>query len=69
MQSEFTASQSALYTTFKKNLKQKFDQTKIFKLNKYIIKVTYIFSSNRIRQKSQKVVHEERFLKNRTFKN
>ena len=34
MQSEFTALQSAIHDLT--NLKQKFEQTKIFKLNKYI---------------------------------
>ena len=39
MQSEFTALQGATHNL--KNLKQEFEQTKIFKLNKYIIKLAY----------------------------
>ena len=39
MQSEFTASQGAILDF--KNLKQEFEQTKIFKLNKQIIKMAY----------------------------
>ena len=37
MQSEFTELQGAIHDL--KNLKQEFEQTKIFKLNKYIIKM------------------------------
>ena len=39
MQSEFTALQGALHDL--KNLKQEFELTKIFKLNKYISKLAY----------------------------
>ena len=66
MQFEFTALQGVINDL--KNLKQEFELTKVFKLNKYIIKMAYFKSSTRIKQKSRKVVHEER-LKNRTFKN
>ena len=39
MQSEFTALQGTIHDL--EVLKKKFEQTKIFKLNKYIIKITY----------------------------
>ena len=39
MQSEFTALQGAIHDL--KNLKQQFEQTKIFKSNKYLIKMAY----------------------------
>ena len=39
MQSEFTALQGAINDL--KNLKKEFEQTIIFKLNKYIIKLAY----------------------------
>ena len=39
MQSELTALQGAIHDL--KNLKQKFEQTKIFKSNKSIIKMAY----------------------------
>ena len=39
MQSEFTALQGAIHHL--KSLKQEFELTKIFKLNKYIIKMAY----------------------------
>ena len=43
MQSAFTALQGVILNLRRdlKNLKQEFDQTKIFKLNKYIIKMAY----------------------------
>ena len=41
MQSEFTALQGAPNIYDLTSLKQKFEQTKIFKLNKYIIKIAY----------------------------
>ena len=37
MQSEFTALQGAIHDL--KNLKQEIEQTEIFKLNKYMIKI------------------------------
>ena len=37
MQSEFTALQGGPYTNFK----EEFEQTKIFKVNKYIFKMAY----------------------------
>ena len=39
MQSEFTALQGAIHDL--KSLKQQFEQTKIFKSNKYLIKMAY----------------------------
>ena len=39
MQSEFTVLQGTIHDL--KNLKQKFEQTKFFKLNKNIIKMAY----------------------------
>ena len=39
MQSEFIALQKAIHDL--KNLKREFDKNKIFKLNKYIIKMPY----------------------------
>ena len=66
MQSDFTALQGAIHDV--KNLKKEFEQTKIFKLSKYIIKMAYLSSNRKKKQKSQKAAHEER-LKNRTFKN
>ena len=39
MQPEFTTLQGAIHNL--KNFKQEFKQTKIFKLNKYIIKMAY----------------------------
>ena len=39
IQSEFTALQGPI--DYLKNLKQEFEQTKIFKLDKYIIKMPY----------------------------
>ena len=44
MKSEFTALQGKIHDLM--NLKQEFEQTRIFKLIKYIIKIAY--SSNRI---------------------
>ena len=41
------------------NLKQEFEQTKIFKLNKYIVS-NGILSSNSIKYESQKAVHDEK---------
>ena len=41
MQSEFTALQGATHDLNLKNLKKQFEKTKIFKLNKYIIKMAY----------------------------
>ena len=40
MQSEFTKLQGAIHDL--KNLKQEFEQTKVFNINKYIIKMVYL---------------------------
>ena len=66
MQSELTALQGAIHDL--KNLKQKFEQTKIFELNMYIYLKWHIKFKQKLIEISQKAVLEERS-KNRTFKN